>query len=87
MENEEVTQKQYDELADEIADFVLKKLDEVQKSKRFESLDEIDFMHGLISTIGMTLSYHMKDDEIVDFVTSIALEGAKEQKEFDSQND
>lgn len=87
MENEEVTQKQYDELADEIADFVLKKLDEVQKSKRFESLDEIDFMHGLISTIGMTLSYHMKDDEIVDFVTSIALEGAKEQKEFDAKND
>ena len=87
MENEEVTQKQYDEMADEIADFVLKKLDEVQKSKRFEKLDEIDFMHGLISTIGMTLSYHMKDDEIVDFVTSIALEGAKEQKEFDSQND
>ncbi len=87
MENEEVTQKQYDELADEIADFVLKKLDEVQKSKRFENLDEIDFMHGLISTIGMTLSYHMKDDEIVDFVTSIALEGAKEQKEFDAKND
>jgi len=87
VENEEVTQKQYDELADEIADFVLKKLDEVQKSKRFENLDEIDFMHGLISTIGMTLSYHMKDDEIVDFVTSIALEGAKEQKEFDAKND
>lgn len=87
MENQEEAQNEYEELSDEIADFVLEKLEEVQKNKRFKHLNEIDFMHGLISTIGMTLSYHMKDEEIVDFITSAALEGAKEQKEFESQTD
>ena len=85
MEQDTKAQDQYDELSDEVTDFILNKMEEVQTSDRFQSIDETDFMHSLISTIGMTLSYHMEEKEMVDFVSSVVIEGAREQKEFDSE--
>ena len=85
MDQDTKAQEQYDHLSDEVTDFILKKMEEVQTSNRFKNIDETDFMHSLISTIGMTLSYHMEEKEIVDFVSSVALEGAREQKAFDSE--
>ena len=85
MDQDTKVQEQYDHLSDEVTDFILKKMEEVQTSNRFKNIDETDFMHSLISTIGMTLSYHMEEKEIVDFVSSVALEGAREQKAFDSE--
>ena len=87
MDQDIISQEQYDNLSDEVTDFILNKMEEVQTSKRFKNIDETDFMHSLVSTIGMTLSYHMEEEEISDFVTSVALEGAREQKAFDSQED
>ena len=85
MDQDKQAQEQYDNLSDEVTDFILKKMEEVQTSKRFKNIDETDFMHSLISTIGMTLSYHMEEEEIADFVSSVAIEGAREQKSFDSE--
>ena len=85
MDQNTKAQEQYDHLSDEVTDFILKKMEEVQTSNRFKNIDETDFMHSLISTIGMTLSYHMEEEEIADFVSSVALEGAREQKAFDSE--
>ena len=47
MDQDTKAQEQYDHLSDEVTDFILKKMEEVQTSKRFKNIDETDFMHSI----------------------------------------
>ena len=85
MDQDTKSQEQYDDLSDEVTDYILKKMDEIQTNKRYKHLNESDFIHCLVNTIGMTLSYHMDEEEIAEFVSSAAVDGAREQQAFSSE--